>query len=87
MSATAVTGDHDRRGDSRQRCAGLVDEFRRAGGTLPAESFWATGAGHQIVLVVPSLNLIAIRYGEESGSQHEAHGTGTRRFGPGSSIR
>jgi hypothetical protein len=31
---------------------------------LPKDAFWGSGAGHQIVLVVPSLNLIAVRNGE-----------------------
>ena len=31
---------------------------------LPKDAFWGSGAGHQIVLVVPSLNLIVVRNGE-----------------------
>ena len=31
---------------------------------LPRDAFWGSGAGHQIVLVVPNLNLIAVRNGE-----------------------
>jgi len=31
---------------------------------LPKDAFWGAGAGHQIALVVPSLNLIAVRNGE-----------------------
>jgi CubicO group peptidase (beta-lactamase class C family) len=31
---------------------------------LPRDAFWAAGAGHQVVLVVPSLKLIAVRNGE-----------------------
>lgn len=31
---------------------------------LPRDAFWGAGAGHQVVLVVPSLNLIAVRNGE-----------------------
>jgi hypothetical protein len=30
---------------------------------LPRDAFWASGAGHQVLLVVPSLKLIAVRYG------------------------
>jgi CubicO group peptidase (beta-lactamase class C family) len=30
---------------------------------IPREAFWGSGAGHQVVLVVPSLNLIAVRNG------------------------
>ena len=37
----------------------------RRADTLPADAFWGTGAGHQVVLVVPSLNLIAVRNGED----------------------
>lgn len=31
---------------------------------LPPDAFWAAGAGHQILLIVPSLNLIVVRNGE-----------------------
>ncbi len=31
---------------------------------LPKDAFWGAGAGHQIVLVVPSLDLVAVRNGE-----------------------
>lgn len=31
--------------------------------SLPKDSFWAAGAGHQTLLVVPSLNLICVRNG------------------------
>lgn len=31
---------------------------------LPRDALWGTGAGHQVVLVVPSLNLIAVRNGD-----------------------
>src|SRR2546426_6758697 len=42
---------------------------RRADGTLewksaPEDAFWGAGAGHQFLWVVPSLNLIAVRNGE-----------------------
>jgi CubicO group peptidase (beta-lactamase class C family) len=32
---------------------------------VPKDTFWGTGAGHQILVVIPSLNLIAVRNGEE----------------------
>ena len=35
---------------------------------LPRDAFFGAGAGHQIVLVVPSLNLIAVRNGQELGA-------------------
>jgi CubicO group peptidase (beta-lactamase class C family) len=31
---------------------------------LPKDAFWGSGAGHQVLLVIPSLNLIAVRNGE-----------------------
>jgi CubicO group peptidase (beta-lactamase class C family)/dienelactone hydrolase len=31
---------------------------------LPRDAYWGSGAGHQIVLVVPSLNLIVVRNGD-----------------------
>ncbi len=30
---------------------------------LPKDAFWGAGAGHQVLLVIPSLNLIAVRNG------------------------
>ncbi len=30
---------------------------------IPRDAFWGSGAGHQVMLVVPSLNLIAVRNG------------------------
>ncbi len=43
--------------------------------SLPRDAFWAAGAGHQILLVVPSLNLICVRNGNrlvaETGSETE----------------
>ena len=32
-------------------------------GKLPKDAFWASGAGHQTLLVIPSLNLICVRNG------------------------
>jgi hypothetical protein len=31
---------------------------------LPKDAFWGSGAGHQVVLVVPSLKLMAVRNGQ-----------------------
>ncbi len=46
---------------------------READGSLhwksaPADAFWGAGAGHQFLLVVPSLNLIVVRNGERLDS-------------------
>ena len=38
---------------------------------LPKDAFWAAGAGHQNLLVVPSLNLIAVRNGGNLGPDDE----------------
>jgi CubicO group peptidase (beta-lactamase class C family) len=38
---------------------------------LPKDAFWGSGAGHQILLVVPSLNLIAVRNGSDLGTAAE----------------
>lgn len=40
---------------------------------LPRDAFWGSGAGHQVVLVVPSLNLIAVRNGGSLGDAMEHH--------------
>jgi len=37
-------------------------------GNLPRDAFWGSGAGHQVLLVVPSLNLIAVRNGDALAS-------------------
>ncbi len=40
---------------------------------LPKDAFWGSGAGHQVVLVVPSLDLIAVRNGELLAPAAEYH--------------
>ena len=40
---------------------------------LPRDAFWGSGAGHQVVLVIPSLNLIAVRNGASLGDTMEHH--------------
>ena len=32
--------------------------------SLPRDAFWGAGAGEQILLVIPSLNIIVVRMGE-----------------------
>jgi CubicO group peptidase (beta-lactamase class C family) len=34
---------------------------------IPKDAFWGSGAGHQVVLVIPSLDLVAVRNGESLG--------------------
>jgi CubicO group peptidase (beta-lactamase class C family) len=41
---------------------------------VPRDAFAGAGAGHQILLVVPSLELIAVRFGESLASPGEATG-------------
>ena len=41
--------------------------------TLPRDAFWGSGAGHQVVLVIPSLDLIAVRNGASLGETMEHH--------------
>ena len=40
---------------------------------LPRDAFWGSGAGHQVVLVIPRLNLIAVRNGASLGEAMEHH--------------
>ncbi len=40
---------------------------------LPTDAFWGSGAGHQVVLVVPSLSLIAVRNGEDLSAKKDEH--------------
>jgi hypothetical protein len=40
---------------------------------LPRDAFWGSGAGHQVVLVIPSLNLVAVRNGTSLGETMEHH--------------
>jgi CubicO group peptidase (beta-lactamase class C family) len=50
---------------------------------LPKDAFWGSGAGHQIVLVVPSLNLIVVRNGEllaPAASEPSQYHEPVRRF-------
>jgi CubicO group peptidase (beta-lactamase class C family) len=42
---------------------------------LPRDTFWGSGAGHQVVVVIPSRNLIAVRNGESLGTAQEHHDT------------
>jgi CubicO group peptidase (beta-lactamase class C family) len=40
---------------------------------LPKDAFWGSGAGHQVVFVIPSLHLVAVRNGStlDAGMDHE----------------
>jgi len=40
------------------------DRGRRKSPSLPRDAFFALGAGHQVVLVIPSLDMIVLRYGD-----------------------
>jgi CubicO group peptidase (beta-lactamase class C family) len=40
---------------------------------LPKDAYWGSGAGHQVVLVIPSLKLIAVRNGASLGEAMEHH--------------
>jgi CubicO group peptidase (beta-lactamase class C family) len=40
---------------------------------LPRDAYWGSGAGHQVVLVVPSLQLVAVRNGGSLGEGLEHH--------------
>ena len=41
--------------------------------TLPRDAFWGSGAGHQVLLVIPSRRLIAVRNGASLGDGLEHH--------------
>jgi CubicO group peptidase (beta-lactamase class C family) len=50
---------------------------------LPSDAFWASGAGHQVLLVVPSLALVAVRNGEVlSGSEEHHDALNSHLFAP-----
>jgi hypothetical protein len=40
---------------------------------LPRDAFWGSGAGHQVLFVVPSLDLIVVRNGSSLGDSVEHH--------------
>lgn len=40
---------------------------------LPKDAFWGSGAGHQVLLVIPSLDLVAVRNGASLGEDLEHH--------------
>jgi CubicO group peptidase (beta-lactamase class C family) len=42
---------------------------------LTRDTFWGSGAGHQVLVVIPSRNLIAVRNGESLGAALEHHDT------------
>jgi len=65
MGAAAVQAITTDAGTPANGAQGWWTNSDGTGGNLPATAFWGAGAGHQIVLVVPSLNLIAVRYGED----------------------
>jgi CubicO group peptidase (beta-lactamase class C family) len=41
--------------------------------SLPKDAFWASGAGHQTLLIVPSLNLICVRNGGPLSAKKEEY--------------
>ena len=47
-------------------------DFSRVFPTAPADSFWGLGAGGQFLLIIPSLNLVAIRHGEKMDPKRES---------------
>jgi CubicO group peptidase (beta-lactamase class C family) len=49
---------------------------------LPRDAFWGAGAGHQILLVVPSLKLIAVRNGESLGAGEYHSAVNAQLFEP-----
>jgi CubicO group peptidase (beta-lactamase class C family) len=55
---------------SKQTGSAAIGWWRNIDGAvpcLPRDAFWGAGAGHQITLVIPSLNLIAVRNGQTLG--------------------
>lgn len=38
--------------------------------SLPKDAFLAAGAGHRVLVVVPSLDLVIVRYGQRMGNDH-----------------
>jgi hypothetical protein len=56
----AITSDAGTPGNGGQ---GWWTDSDGSGGDLPPDAFWGAGAGHQLVVVIPSLNMIAVRNG------------------------
>jgi CubicO group peptidase (beta-lactamase class C family) len=48
--------------------------------TLPKDAYWGAGAGHQILLVVPSLKLVAVRNGGDLDPKGEAGDAALGKF-------
>lgn len=51
---------------------GWYSNFDKVWKYVPADAFAAAGAGHQLLLVVPSMNLIVVRFGDDlSGDRND----------------
>lgn len=53
---------------------GWWSNARGAWGSAPADTLVGAGAGHQLVVVVPSLDLVAVRFGARLGHDHIPRG-------------
>jgi hypothetical protein len=75
----AVTGDAGTPGDNGQ---GFWNNAEGRVPALPRDAFWGSGAGHQVLLVVPSLDLIAVRYGQTLDEGDHADALAKHLFTP-----
>lgn len=60
---------------------GWITNSNEVWSSVPRDAFGAAGAGHEVLLVVPSLNLVVVRNGEFLGgaSNHEVFGEALER--------
>ncbi|MGF7078379.1 CubicO group peptidase (beta-lactamase class C family) [Mucilaginibacter sp. UYCu711] len=66
LNALAIPDRSDKSGDDPAPIAALGWFINSTGSfkSLPRDAFWGAGAGEQILLVIPSLNIIVVRMGE-----------------------
>ena len=68
IASTAVEQTTTDSGTQGNGAVGWWSNNEASSESLPRDAFWGAGAGHQVLLVVPSLRLIAVRNGESLSS-------------------
>lgn len=72
LSAEAVRAVTRDAGTPRNCGIGWWSNNDRTIARLPRDAFWGSGAGHQVVLVIPSLQLVVVRNGQAFGVDYDS---------------